>query len=232
MVQDGGTIAPPEQPCLSTTAKGSSTLITSTSMRARRTDDTPVADSPGTDNQESTEGESDENGDEDVEDKESVLPAVDSSSAVVGFMTVAGSTKSSDSAVFGSAADGGTTTASSTATIMTHMVSAVDRKDSATTPDKLLVDNGRVSFLLLKWVYLQYGQILPCIVPHIWRVHLMLLVVFYVVELQAMSFSLLIILLVLKWRVLLASRKLLFVYILQLQTPLFLMSVEWKGLPL
>ena len=154
LAKGGGTIAPPEQPCPSTSAMGPPLI---TSMCARCIDDAPVSHSSGA-VQESTDGETDQDEDEDIENEKSVLPAIGSSTAIGSTTgdstTIAGTTKVSagDSIVPDTAtstknsADGGTTAVSGPATIISAVAIDVDGATTPTTPDKLLADNGRVFF--------------------------------------------------------------------------------------
>ena len=144
-------------------------------MRARRTDDAPVAHSLGTDDQESTDG-SDQEGVEGVEEEENAPPAIGSSFTAVGPIIVAGTTTSvgDSTTVLGpatatvkSVGDSpavlvlvpGTATVKSVddspavhgSAIRTDSAvsTTIDKKDGATTPDRLLADNGTVFFSFL-----------------------------------------------------------------------------------
>ena len=144
-------------------------------MRARRTDDAPVAHSLGTDDQESTDG-SDQEGVEGVEEEENAPPAIGSSFTAVGPIIVAGTTTSvgDSTTVLGpatatvkSVGDSpavlvlvpGTATVKSVddspavhgSAISTDSAASttIDKKDGATTPDRLLADNGTVFFSFL-----------------------------------------------------------------------------------
>jgi len=141
-------------------------------MRARHTDDAPVAHSLGTDDQESTDG-SDQEGVEGVEEEENAPPAIGSSFTAVGPIIVAGTTASvGDStgpatATVKSVGDSpavlalvpGTATVKSVddspavhgSAISTDSAASttIDKKDGATTPDRLLADNGTVFFSFL-----------------------------------------------------------------------------------
>ena len=144
-------------------------------MRARRTDDAPVAHSLGTDDQESTDG-SDQKGVEGVEEEENAPPAIGSSFTAVGPIIVAGTTTSvgDSTTVLGpatatvkSVGDSpavlvlvpGTATVKSVddspaihgSAISTDSAASttIDKKDGATTPDRLLADNGTVFFSFL-----------------------------------------------------------------------------------
>ena len=144
-------------------------------MRARHTDDAPVAHSLGTDDQESTDG-SDQEGVESVEAEENAPPAIGSSFTAVGPIIVAGTTTSvgDSTTVLGpatatvkSVGDSpavlvlvpGTATVKSVddspavhgSAISTDSAASttIDKKDGATTPDRLLADNGTVFFSFL-----------------------------------------------------------------------------------
>ncbi len=144
-------------------------------MYARCTDDTPVAHSLGTDDQESTDG-SDQEGVEGVEEEENAPPAIGSSFTAVGPIIVAGTTTSvgDSTTVLGpatatvkSVGDSpavlvlvpGTATVKSVddspaihgSAISTDSAASttIDKKDGATTPDRLLADNGTVFFSFL-----------------------------------------------------------------------------------
>jgi len=137
-------------------------------MRAHCIDNAPVSHSSGA-VQESTDGETDQNEDEDIENEKSVLSAIGSSTAIGSTTgdstTIAGTTKVSagdsivpdtatamEAAILDTAtstknsADGGTTAVSGPATIISAVAMDVDGATTPTTPDKLLADNGRVFF--------------------------------------------------------------------------------------
>ena len=144
-------------------------------MHACCTDDAPVAHSLGTDDQESTDG-SDQEGVEGVEEEENAPPAIGSSFTAVGPIIVAGTTTSvgDSTTVLGpatatvkSVGDSpavlvlvpGTATVKSVddspaihgSAISTDSAASttIDKKDGATTPDRLLADNGTVFFSFL-----------------------------------------------------------------------------------
>lgn len=144
-------------------------------MRACHTDDAPVAHSLGTDDQESTDG-SDQEGVEGVEEEENAPPAIGSSFTAVGPIIIAGTTTSvgDSTTVLGpatatvkSVGDSpavlvlvpGTATVKSVddspaihgSAISTDSAASttIDKKDGATTPDRLLADNGTVFFSFL-----------------------------------------------------------------------------------
>ncbi len=144
-------------------------------MCACHTDNAPVAHSLGTDDQESTDG-SDQEGVEGVEEEENAPPAIGSSFTAIGPIIIAGTTTSvSDSttvlgpatATVKSVGDSpavlvlvpGTATVKSVddspaihgSAISTDSAASttIDKKDGATTPDRLLADNGTVFFSFL-----------------------------------------------------------------------------------
>jgi len=144
-------------------------------MHACHTDDAPVAHSLGTDDQESTDG-SDQEGVESVEEEENAPPAIGSSFTAVGPIIVAGTTTSvgDSTTVLGpatatvkSVGDSpavlvlvpGTATVKSVddspavhgSAISTDSAASttIDKKDGATTSDRLLADNGTVFFSFL-----------------------------------------------------------------------------------
>jgi len=144
-------------------------------MRAHHTDDAPVAHSLGTDDQESTDG-SDQEGVEGVEEEENAPSAIGSSFTAVGPIIIAGTTTSvgDSTTVLGpatatvkSVGDSpavlvlvpGTATVKSVddspaihgSAISTDSAASttIDKKDGATTPDRLLADNGTVFFSFL-----------------------------------------------------------------------------------
>ncbi len=148
-----------------------------TSMRAHCIDNAPVSHSSGA-VQESTDGETDQNEDEDIENEKSVLSAIGSSTAIGSTTgdstTIAGTTKVSagdsivpdtatamEAAILDTAtstknsADGDTTAVSGPATIISAVAIDVDGATTPTTPDKLLADNGRVFFFFQMKLYLQ-----------------------------------------------------------------------------
>jgi len=144
-------------------------------MCAHYTNNTPVAHSLGTDDQESTDG-SDQEGVEGVEEEENAPPAIGSSFTAVGPIIVAGTTTSvgDSTTVLGpatvtvkSVGDSpavlvlvpGTATAKSVnnspaihgsaISIDSVANTTIDKKDGATTSDRLLADNGTVFFSFL-----------------------------------------------------------------------------------
>ncbi len=145
-------------------------------MRACHTNDAPVAHSLGTDDQESTDG-SDQEGVEGVEEEENAPPAIGSSFIAVGPIIVAGTTTTSvgdSTTVLGPATATVKSVGDSPAVLVlvpgTATVKSVDdspavhgsaiskdsaasttidKKDGATTPDRLLADNGTVFFSFL-----------------------------------------------------------------------------------
>ncbi len=144
-------------------------------MCACHTDDAPVAHSLGTDDQESTDG-SDQEGVKGVEEEENAPPAIGSSFTAVGPIIIAGTTTSvgDSTTVLGpatatvkSVGDSpavlvlvpGTATVKSVddspavhgSAISTDSAASttIDKKDGATTSDRLLADNGTVFFSFL-----------------------------------------------------------------------------------
>ncbi len=144
-------------------------------MHACCINDAPVAHSLDTDDQESTDG-SDQEGVEGVEEEENAPPAIGSSFTAVGPIIVAGTTTSvgDSTTVLGpatatvkSVGDSpavlvlvpGTATVKSVddspaihgSAISTDSAASttIDKKDGATTPDRLLADNGTVFFSFL-----------------------------------------------------------------------------------